>query len=304
MRLVSFVPGIALALAACGEASAQVTPDLVRFEAVTGFVLQGDLASAEFFADYTPFGGPLVHRTDGALDVDPAIWFGLRTSYRLTNRIGLSASWMHTVARFRIRFPALASDPGDFDLEGLLLGTLDFMQQAGTSSRAERAMGDAVTDVYLLAGRVEFPALRRWLFPYVTLGGGILQQKSRGDVIQFEYDGPLPPFAEQARSQGLNEASFFGVSVFSIDETDPVLSIGGGLRISLSKKWGVDVSFEDFVRLGADLSEIDEASTPPPNPEQDFRVFSTSFQGKKGAIHNYALRLSVDYALWPKGLPR
>jgi len=295
---------IVVALGASGglsPAAAQKATDLVRFEWITGFLSQGTMASADFVLDATPFGGPVIERTDGSLDVDPSLWFGLRGTYRMGDRLSLAGSWMHSRGHWRVQFPALASVTGNFDLEGLILAGQDFTSQPGV--RAERAMSDAVTDVYLATASYEFPILRGWAYPMFSAGAGILTQKSDGDVIRLEYEGSLPSNIESAENLGINPLAASGLSVFSIDETNWVVSFGTGIRASLSDRWGVTVQLEDLVRMNADLSEMAAASTPAPNADEG-RVYSTTFRPKDGMIHNFAMRLSVNYSLWPYRTPR
>jgi hypothetical protein len=94
-----------------------------------------------------------------------------------------------------------------------------------------------------------------------------------------------------------------GISRFAIDQSGPIVQLGAGLRASISGRWGVDVSAEDLIQLGADYTDLDAASTPPANANQNV-LFSTVFAGKEGAIHSYALRFAVNYAFWPYGAPR
>ena len=53
-------------------AGAQTAPDRVRFEWLGGVLFQGSMASATFQLDTTPFGGILIEREGGSLDVDPS----------------------------------------------------------------------------------------------------------------------------------------------------------------------------------------------------------------------------------------
>lgn len=287
---------------ALSPAPAQTESDRVRFEWVTGFLMQGSVADADFILDSSPFGGPIIERSDGSLDVDPSLWFGLRGTYRLARRVSVSASWMHSRGRWRVQFPAQASIAGNFDLEGLILAGEDFVT-AEPGVRAESAMSDAVTDVYLATATYEFPILKGWAHPMFSVGGGLLTQKSDGDVIRLQYETIVPSRIESAENLGFNPLSASGLSVFSIDETNWVLSFGLGMRASISGRWGVAVQLEDIVRMNADLSEIEGVSTPPPDPDIG-RLYSTTFDPVDGLIHNFAVRLSLNYALWPYRTPR
>ncbi len=307
---------LVLAFLACAsEASAQRSPDRFRFDWVTGFLLQSSVAEASFIADFGQFGGQLIQRDQGTLSVDPAMWYGVQGTWRASENLSFAGSWVHSRGRYRIQFPALASVEGDFDLEGLILATLDFSAQQTQASQAESAMSDALTDIYLASATWEFPSLDRWLFPYFKLGAGIFTQRSDGNVIQFRYDGPLPASVQQ--SQGVNgvppEASL-GLSIFRIDQTNPVLSFGGGFRASLGRQWGIDTQLEVLTRLGVDMSYLGDVSTDPPDPNT-FRFYSTAFgvfdpQQEKyvvdgpGTVSNFGFRVSLSYALWPYGAPR
>jgi hypothetical protein len=284
--------------ATASAATAQQAPERARFEFVSGVLLSGAIANADFAADFSSFGGALIRRSGGTLDVDPSVWYGVRGSYRINERLSLSGTWMHSRGRFRVQFPALASVSGNFDLEGLLLAGDDF----GIGG-AEQAMSDAITDVYLASASWEFPVLERWALPYLTLGGGIYTQRSDGNVIAFEYEGDLPPFVEALDNVGMTQAEVLGLSVFGVRETNPVLAFGAGVRVSLAERWGINVRFEDLMRLGVDLTEIDASSTPPPDPDA-FILYSTTFRGKKGSVHNYGIQFSLNYSLWPWGAPR
>jgi hypothetical protein len=294
---------ILAAFLAAPSAFAQTAPDRARLEWISGIFLPGNFADVDFVADFSSFGGVVVERNNGFLDVDPGIWYGTRGTYRLNERWTLGATWMHHQGRSRIQFPAEASISGNFDLEGLLLAGDDFATGGIEGRRAERAMSDIVSDVYLASATFEFPILERWAFPYFSVGGGFITQKSRGNVIQFEYEGDLPPFAEAVVNAGGSQTAQFGLSVFSIDESGPVVSAGAGIRVSLSPRWGVNLLFEDIARLGADLTYIDATSTPPPDPER-FRVYSTTFHGAEGLIQSFGIQFSLNYALWPYGSPR
>ena len=164
-------------------------------------------------------------------------------------------------------------------------------------------MADAVTDVYLVSANWEFPSLNRWFFPYLTAGTGLFVLRSDGTVFQFGYEGEIPPVWQYSQEvQGVSPEESFGVSVFTVNETDLVLSFGGGFRVSLSERWGVDVLAEDIVRVGVNMSELNDTGDPP--DATMFRLFSTSFTGAEGTVHNFGLRASLNYALWPYGAPR
>jgi len=291
-------------LGAAPDAHAQRQIERFRVEWMTGFLLQGDLASASFTADFGAFGGQFIQRDQGSLSVDPSMWYGVQGTWRLSENLSVAGSWVHSRGRYRVQFPSLASGGGNFDLEGLLLATLDFQAQQLGSSEAERAMSDALTDVYLASATWEFPSLDRWLFPYLRVGAGIFQQRSDGNVFQFRYNGPVPGPVQQTEGvQGqLTEASW-GLSIFQIDETNPTISWGGGFRASLARQWGVDAQFEVLSRLGVDATYLNDVGTPPPNPNE-FRFYSTSFIGQKGTVNNFGFRISLTYALWPYGAPR
>jgi hypothetical protein len=310
------------ALTCASTASAQRLPDRARLDWVTGFLMQGALAEASFSADFGQFGGQLIERDEGTLSIDPSAWYGVRGSYRFSENLTVFGSWMHSRGRFRVQFPAEASVEGDFDLEGLLMATLDF--QSGTldenATEAESAMSDALTDVYLASATYELPTLDRWFFPYVSLGAGLFKQKSNGDVIQFRYAGAVPTGVEV--TEGVFESrseSQLGLSIFQVDQKNFMMSFGGGFRVSLAKQWGVDVMVEDLVRFGVDMSYLNGSvefcafdrnhedcgpGTPDPDPSQ-FRFFSTTWNGNSNTtIHNFGFRIGLTYALWPYGAPR
>jgi hypothetical protein len=303
MRKSAFLLAVAV-LSSASTAAAQRDPERVRFEWITGLLRQGDLAEASFAADFGAFGGQEIHREQGTLSVDPALWYGVQGTWRVGEHLSLAGSWMHSRGRFQIEFPSLGSTEGVFDLEGLLLATLDFQSQQTQTAEAERAMTDALTDVYLATATWEFPSLNRWLFPYLRAGGGVFQQKSVGNVIQFEFNGPVPPTVEQVEGvAGQPIESAWGLSIFEIDETNPVLSLGGGFRASLGRQWGVDASIETLTRFGVDMTYLNDVGTPPPDPNQ-FRFYSTTFTGTSGTVNNLGVRVSLTYALWPYGAPR
>jgi hypothetical protein len=301
VRKISMLVALGL-LAVAGTVRAQHAPDLFRFDWVGGFLLTGDLAEAGFVADFSTFGGARTERTDGRLDVGPSPWYGVEATYRINDHYSISGSWMHSRARFRIEYPALAAEEGVFDLEGLLLAGEDF-QNFGSESRAESAMNDAITDVFLASLTYEIPILRRWAFPYVSVGAGVYKLKSDGAVIEVRYEGEIPARLEGTLAAGGNPLEFLGISVFGVDSVDPVLSVGGGMRVSLSERWGVDVVVQDLMRIGADHSDIDAASTGEVDPEA-FRLYQTTFSGRKGTLHNLGISLAMNYAFWPYGARR
>jgi hypothetical protein len=289
--------GLALALLVSATASAQTLPDRVRVELVSGVLFQGSMAEAEFQLDTTPFGGVLITRTGGHLDVDPSFSYGLRSTYRLHERLQLVGSWLHSEGRYRVTFPALASDEGDFDLEALLLAGFDFT--AGQGARVSSAMSLAKSDFYAAGMEYELPILHRRFFPYATIMGGIFTQKSDGDVFQLEYEGDVPP----SLGIGAGPLERSGISVFQIDSTDLLLTVGGGIRASLGQKWGVHLSLQDMMRMNADLTHIDAASTDPPDVNR-FRLYQTVFRGTDGLIHNLGIQVALSYSTWPFGAPR
>lgn len=299
MRRSLVLLGLVSALAAV-PASAQSEKDLARFEWVGGLLMHGSMADVAFQLDTTPFGGILIERSGGSLDVDPAFSFGLRTSYRLSPRTELLASWMHAEGRYRVLFPALAQDQGDFDLEALLLSIFDF---AGPELDVSSAAALSKTDVYALTARYEFPILEGRMRPFLSGGAGIYRERSDGPVFHLDFAGELPASVQILQRTGSDLMEAVGVSRFSVDATDPVVSVGGGMRASIGKRWGVQFEAEDLVRLSADLSSIDDSSTPPADALSG-RVMSTTFQGTKGVIHNPSVRIALDYAFWPWGAPR
>jgi hypothetical protein len=298
VRRVLFV-SLVLVAAGASRAAAQTQPDLVRVEWLTGVLFHGDQAEATFALDATPFGGILIERSGGGLDVDPSLSYGLRLSYRLSNRLQVLGSWQHSEGRYRVTFPAESRDEGDFDLEALLLAGFDFT----IGSRVESAMAIAKTDAYVAALRWEVPALRRHLFPFLSAGAGLYTESSGGDVFRMEFEGTVPAWAQIAERSGTNALAGQGISIFSIDSKDALVTLGGGFRASLGPRWGVELEVEDWVRLNPDLSHLDAASTPPPDVET-FRLYQTTFQGGDGLIHNIGIHAAVNYAVWPFDAPR
>ena len=218
-------------------AQAQSVPQRWSFELTSGVLMTGDLATTSFTADFSNFGGTVVQRDGGVLDVVPSAVYGFETGYRITENIHIGASWMHSRGRFRMSFPALASDPGDFNLEGLLLAGFDFQFGQG-ETQVESGFSQAVTDVYLGSVRVELPTLDGWFFPFLNFGAGLLTQRSTNDVIYTTFEGPIPAQFQLLELQGINPVSLNGLSSFKIRETDPVLQLGMGFRASLSERVG------------------------------------------------------------------
>ena len=303
--------GIALAacfLALCPSLSrAQHPMDLIRFHGIGGVLLSGDFATADFVADFTPFGGELTVRTDGKMDVDPSFLGGVEGTYRLNKHVTFAGTWLHSRGRLRVTFPSLSRDPGDFDLEGFVLAASDFTQQQIGGSRAESAMSDAISDFYLVSGTYEGSPVSKRFYPYATLGTGILRQVSDGPVFKMTYEGALPPVAEIMQINGLNfEEQFFGLPNIYLDETNFVATIGAGVRVALGSKWSADLEIEDLIAIAPGLESL-EGSVPPPDPEGDNvqRVFAVSVQPEESnMIHNIGIRLSFGYAVWPFGAPR
>ncbi|MBZ0267411.1 outer membrane beta-barrel protein [bacterium] len=296
MRKTLLPLAAAAVCALAAPAAAQTERDLLRLEWVSGLYIQGTMADAAFSFDTTPFGGILVEREGGTLDVDPTFWYGLRTNYRLNNRWSVDVSWMHAQAAYRVEFPAEAQDEGNFDLEGLILGAFDFQAQAG--GQLASATSDARIDTYLASARWETPMLGRWAFPYLTAGAGIYKQKSSDYVFRSDYETDPPAAFGALLAQGGDPLQIVGISRFRIDATDWLVSFGGGFRASLSDRWGADFEVEDLIQIGADFTEIDVSSTPRTDPDEN-RLFSTTFEGRDGLIHNLAFRLSLTYAFWP-----
>jgi hypothetical protein len=291
------------------QAWAQRPLDLVRIHGTGGFLLQGNVGTSDFTADFSNFGQGVIQRTNGKLDVDPSFWGGIEGTYRLTRRLSVGASWMHSRGRLRVTFPALSRDPGDFDLEGFVLAASDFLQQSAFGgSRPERAMSDALTDVYMGSATYELPGLYKIFFPYATVGLGMFRQVSEGPVFKLEYEGALPPAAEIVTLAGGNwEREAFGLPELFIDETNMVASLGGGVRAALGSKWSAEVRIEDLIRISPGLENL-QGSVPLPDPDDPgaaFRVFSVSVAPSDAAlIHNFGVRLSLGYAVWPYGAPR
>ncbi len=291
------------AIALCAtSALAQTEMDRWRVEAVTGVYYQGDMADATFQLDTTPFNGTLVQRDGGNLDVDPAFMNGLRVNYRVNQRLSVNAAWMHAEADYRVQFPALASDPGNFDLEGLILGVLD--QGVGGAQPVDDAASEAKIDTYVVTARYEFPILNRWAFPYFTLGGGLYKQKSVGSVFRLEFEEDIPSFFQPIYAQGQDPLQTIGISRFAIDATDWLIAAGTGIRCSLNDRWGVEASGEYLLQLGADFTDLDSKSTPPPGTTSFNQLFQTTFQGVNGSISNFSIRIGVTYAFWPADRPR
>jgi hypothetical protein len=288
------------------HAGAQRPMDLIRFHGIGGVLQQGNLASAEFIADFSGFpDGSITTRTNGALDVDPSFWGGIEGTYRLNKHFSVGASWMHSRGRLRVTFPALSRDPGEFDLEGFVLAASDFQQQIFGGSRAERAMSDALTDFFLVSAKYELSPVKNIFFPYGTIGGGLMRQVSDGPVFRIEYEGALPAPAEFIEPQGGDwERDGFGLPHIFLDETNAVATIGGGIRVALGSKWSADVQLEDLIRIKPGLESL-EGSVPPPNLNESLRVFAVTVTPEEAnLIHNFGIRVSFGYALWPYGAPR
>lgn len=286
-------------------ASAQSALELLRFNGVGGALIQGNVAKADFFADFSAFGGQVVERSNGDLDVDPTFWTGLETSYRLNPTVTLSGSWMHSRGRYRVTFPALSRDPGNFDLEGFILAAQDFSQLQVGGAKADRAMSDAVTDFYLLAATIEKPLSNRRYVPFATLGGGIFRQTSEGNVFRLEFRGS-PPFGYSVSELlgGSVERDGFGLPLISVDQTNPVVSFGAGMRVSLGKKWSAEFRGEDLIRINPDLESL-RGSVARPTEDESQRFFAVSVVPSDASmIHNIGFRFSLGYALWPFGAPR
>jgi hypothetical protein len=295
-----------LALGLASAASAQTALDLIRFQPFAGVLQQGSSGTATFFADLGDFGGPEISRTGGDLDVDPSFMGGLEATYRLNETFTLGGSWLHSTGRYRVTFPAQSRDPGDFDLEGFILAGQDF----SGGVRAESAMSDAVTDVFMASATIETARRGRRFFPFATMGVGLFHQVSDGPVFKLEFDGSDPPGTDIAAAGGYTlEQTLYGLPLISVDETNPMASLGVGFRASLGSQWGCEVRVDDLVRINPDLESI-RGSVPPPTDETDtgpfpFQVFAVSVEPTDSAIiHNLSFRFSVGYAVWPFGAPR
>jgi hypothetical protein len=285
-------------------ASAQLAPELLRFQWISGVLMQGSVASGEMISDFTQFvESGYTERSGGELSVDTGLLSGIEVTYRLGSRLTVGASWMHSRARYRLEFPALASDPGNFDFESFLLMSADWVQDFQGGSRPTQGMSDAITDIFLASVTYEIPLFERKLFPYWTLGGGIFRQTSDGEVFRLQYEGDPPPFYEILDVFGLSpEETAYGVPVFSVKETNPVIAAGMGFRVSFSGRWSAELRLQDFIRLSPDLSEFD-VGTPAPDPEEG-RVYSVTLRPEEGMIHNFGVHVSLAYSLWPFGAPR
>ena len=303
MKKVLTLSSVVLALQV-SPAAAQLSPELLRFQWISGILMQGNVATGEMISDFTEFvESGYTERTGGELSVDTAFMGGLEVSYRLGERFTVGASWMHSRARYRLEFPALSSDPGNFDFESFLLMSADWVQDFSGGSRPTRGMADAVTDMFFANVTYEIPILERRLFPYWKLGAGIFRQNSDGSVFQLDYEGDPPPFYETLDIFGLSpEELAYGVPVFEARETNPLVVAGMGVRVSFSSRWSAELRIEDFVRLSPDLSEFN-VSTPDPDPEQG-RVYGVTLRPEEGMVHNVGVHVSLAYSLWPFGAPR
>jgi hypothetical protein len=302
----AFVLGACFLILSPSSTKAQHPSDLVRFQGLGGILMHGDIATATFIADFTQFGGELTSRTGGTMDVDPSFYGGLSGTYRFNEHFSFAGTWLHSRGRLRVTFPALSEDPGDFDLEGFILAASDFTQQQFGGSRAESAMSDAISDFYLVSGMYELNPVSKRFFPFVTFGGGILREVSDGPVFKLRYEGALPPPAEFSQIAGVNwEEQGFGLPFIFLDETNPLIQIGGGLRVGLGRSWSAGLEIQDLIRINPNLESL-EGSVPPPNFETDpGRVFAVSVEpSTETIIHNIGVHLSVGYAVWPFGVPR
>jgi len=282
---------------------AQPDPGRMRFEWTTGYLNTGALGDVDFIFDSSGFGGPVVARDEGTLDVDPALWYGATMTYRVTRKLSVAASWMHSEGRYRATFPALASIEGVLDLEGYILATQDFAFQQNPDQKPNSAMSLAMSDLFMVSASYEFEAMNGWVSPFLTVGAGMFTQRSDGRVISLEFGSVVPENVQTTVNLGADPLSAVGLSSFSLDDTNPAVSIGGGLRVAISKRWAVHAQIEDLIRIGTDLTYIDESSTPEPDISQG-RLFSTTFRGTEGSIHNFGVRLGIDYAIWPFSSPR
>jgi opacity protein-like surface antigen len=298
------LPAFLLVLAAVPETvSAQPDPGRMRFEWTTGYLNTGALGEVDFIFDSSGFGGPVVARDQGTLDVDPALWYGATATYRVNRKLSLAASWMHSEGRYRATFPALASIEGVLDLEGYILAVQDFAFQQNPDQKPSSAMSKALSDLFMVSASYEFEALNGWMSPFFTVGAGLFTQRSADRVISLEFGSVVPENVQTSENLGVDPLSSFGLSSFVIDDTNPAVSIGGGLRVAISERWAVHAQVEDLIRLGADLTYIDDTSTPEPDILTG-RLFSTTFRGTEGSIHNFGVRLGIDYAIWPFSRPR
>jgi hypothetical protein len=304
------VPTLLLLLGIAPPSPAQTALDLMRFQPTLGILQQGSSGSATFYANFTDFGGVEVTRTGGDLDVDPSFMGGIEGTYRLNSTFTLAGSWLHSRGRYRVTFPSLSRDPGEFDLEGFILAAQDFSSQQTGGVRAESAMSDAVSDVFMLSGTAETARMGRRFFPFATFGVGLFRQVSDGPVFEFEFDGSAPPGTDIAAAGGYTlEQTLYGLPLISVDETNPLVSLGVGLRASLGSRWGCEVRVDDLMRINPDLESL-RGSVPPPDENTDlgpfpFQIFAVSVEPNDAAIiHNLAFRVSVGYAIWPFGAPR
>ncbi len=311
MKKVLTLSSVILALQV-SPAAAQLAPELLRFQWVSGILTQGKLASGYMISDFTEYvESGYTRRPDGELSVDTALFNGIEVSYRLGERFTVGASWLHSRARYRLQFPAQSSDPGNFDFESFLLMAADWLNDFTGGTRPTRAMTDAVTDMVFANVTYEIPILERKLFPYWTLGAGVFRQSSDGTVFRFDYEGDPPPFYENLEIFGLSaEEDVYGVPLFGLNETNALINVGMGMRVSFSDRWSAELRLQDFIRVDPDLSETnigefdpDEEPLKLPLPPQG-QLFSLAMRPEEGMVHNFGVHVSLAYSLWPFGTPR
>lgn len=286
-------------------AAAQLSPELLRFQWVSGILVQGNLATGEMISDFTEYvESGYSARTGGELSVDTALFSGIEVSYRLSSRITVGASWLHSRARYRLEFPALASDPGKFDFESFLLMSADWLQDFTGGSRPTRAMSDAVTDMVFANVTYEIPIFERKFFPYWTLGAGVFRQSSDGTVFRLDYEGDPPPFYEYMEILDVSaEEVLYGVPLFRLSETNALITAGMGVRVSFSSRWSAELRLQDFIRVSPGLSHANVGTLPLESP-QEGQLFSLALRPEEGMIHNFGVHVSLAYSLWPFGAPR
>jgi hypothetical protein len=289
---------------------AQSSIDLMRIQPTAGVLAQGTFGTSTFYADFRDFGGQEVERTGGDVDVDPSLVAGLEGSYRLNSTFTLGASWLHSSGRYRVTFPALSRDPGEFDLEGFILAAQDFATPQIGGSRTEQAMSDAITDMFMATVTMETARMRRHFFPYFVLGAGIFRQVSDGPVFQFQYEGVPPPGLTTEEALGFSlERDIYGLPEIYVDETNILVNAGAGVRASLGKKWAFELRIEDLMRINPDLESM-RGEVPRPSDDQEGGVFQQQLfavsvePSESQVIHNLGVRVAVGYAIWPFGAPR